>query len=227
LEVLTDILPPIEGKQMATLKCEFIPASKKDSGRLLILLHGLGDSLAGFRWVPEALNLPWLNYLLVNAPDPYFGGFAWYDFTGDVTSGVNRSGELLIRLLKSQEAKGFAPEKTILGGFSQGCLMSLEVGLRYPRKLAGIIGISGYVCDPDKLLRELSPVARKQRVLMTHGTFDPIVPFLLVQDQVRQLKKAGLNIAWHELMKPHTIAGEPELKLIRDFIAASYNGAAS
>jgi phospholipase/carboxylesterase len=212
---------------MAELKHEFVQASRGKSGRLLIMLHGLGDSIAGFRWMPEALNLPWLNYLLVNAPDPYFGGFSWYDFTGDVASGVSRSGNMLVRLLKEQEGKGFSPEKTVLAGFSQGCLMSIEVGMRYPRRFAGIIGISGYICDPEKLLKELSPVAKKQRVLMTHGTFDPIVPFALVKEQVRRLQQAGLNIDWQELTKPHTIAGEPELKLIRDFITAGFNGAGS
>ena len=65
------------------LKTEFAPAMEKNSRRLLIALHGLGDSTAGYRWLPSALQLPGLNYLLVNAPDPYFGGFAWYDFSGD------------------------------------------------------------------------------------------------------------------------------------------------
>ena len=52
------------------LDTEFIPAVQKSS-RLMVVLHGLGDSVAGFRWLPEALGLPWMNYLLVNAPDDY------------------------------------------------------------------------------------------------------------------------------------------------------------
>ena len=58
---------------------EFIPAAEKDSRRLFVVLHGLGDSLAGWRWLPGALDLPWLNYLLVNAPDEYYGGYSWFD----------------------------------------------------------------------------------------------------------------------------------------------------
>src|SRR5690242_12118397 len=134
------------------------------------MLHGLGDSIEGYRWMPEALDIQWLNYLLVNAPDEYFGGYSWYDFIGDMTPGVTRSRDLLTKLLDEQRAKGFPAEQITLGGFSQGCLMSLEVGLRYPHRFAGIMGISGYVCDPDKLIQELSPVARQQRVLATHGT---------------------------------------------------------
>lgn len=204
------------------LRHEFIAAEKKRSQRLFIMLHGLGDSLEGYRWVPEALNLPWLNYLLVNAPDQYYGGYSWYDFTGDITPGVARSRELLFNLLKAQETKGYPPEQITVGGFSQGCLMSLEVGLRYPKRLAGIVGISGYVCEPDQLLEELSPVARQQRLLVTHGFMDPIIPFAMVHDQIHRLKSAGLSIEWHEFVKAHNIAGEAELEVIRNFISAGY-----
>ncbi|HSU56039.1 MAG TPA: serine esterase, partial [Candidatus Dormibacteraeota bacterium] len=170
------------------LEAEFIPAEKKSS-RLLIMLHGLGDSIEGYRWLPQALGLPWLNYLLVNAPDPYYGGYSWYDFAGDIAPGVKRSQGLVATLLDQQRAKGFPSEQTMLGGFSQGCLMSIEVGLRYPHRLAGIIGISGYICEPEKLVKELSPVALKQRLLITHGTLDPLIPFLAVRQQVGVLRQ--------------------------------------
>jgi phospholipase/carboxylesterase len=206
------------------LHSEFIAARQTGSKRLMIMLHGLGDSLEGYRWLPQALNLPWLNYLLVNAPDEYYGGYAWYDFTSDISPGVERSRKLLLALLEAQVAKGFQPAETVLGGFSQGCLMSIEVGLRYPYRLAGIVGISGYVCNPAKLIAELSPVAKDQRLLITHGFMDPIIPFVQVRAQVQILKKAGLNIEWRELIKAHTIAGEEELAVVRDFICAGYPG---
>jgi len=188
----------------------------------MVMLHGLGDSIEGYRWMPDALKLPWLNYLLVNAPDEYYGGYAWYDFTGDIAPGVERSRKLLESLLDAQVDKGFSSAETVLGGFSQGCLMSIEVGLRYPARLAGIVGISGYVCNPEKLIQELSPVTRQQRLLLTHGFMDPIIPFVQVRGQVQLLKNAGLNIEWREFIKAHTIAGEDELAVIRNFIRAGY-----
>ena len=205
------------------LDSELIPAREK-SNRLLIMLHGLGDSSAGYRWMPEALDLPWLNYLLVNAPDEYFGGYSWYDFAGDIVPGVERSRRLLVELLAAMHARGFPTEKIVLGGFSQGSLMSVEVGLRYSQRLAGIVGISGYVCNPEKLIAELSPIAFQQRLLLTHGTLDPLIPFALVRGQVKALQGAGLHIEWHEFVKPHTIAGQAELEVIRDFICARFNG---
>ena len=199
---------------------EFIPAAEKNSRALWIMLHGLGDSIEGYRWLPEAMRLPGMNYLLVNAPDEYYGGFSWFNFGGDIVPGVARSRQLLFELLDAQRAKGFATEQTILGGFSQGCLMSVDVGLRYPHRLAGIVGISGYVCQPEELVGQLAPVAFTQRLLVTHGTKDPLIRFADVREQINILKAAGLHIEFHEFLKAHTIAGEEELEVIRNFVSA-------
>jgi phospholipase/carboxylesterase len=204
------------------LDSEFIPASERGSRRLMIMLHGLGDSIDGYRWLPEALNLPWLNYLLVNAPDPYYGGFSWFDFAGNMVPGVERSRRLLFELVDDQRTKGFATEQMIFGGFSQGCLMAIDVGLRYPHRFAGIVGISGFVCEPERLIKELSPVSNQQRFLITHGTFDPMVPLAATREQIDLLKAAGLRVEWREFVKPHSIAGELELAVIRDFIRAGF-----
>lgn len=204
------------------LETEFIPSAQKDSRRLLVALHGLGDSAAGFRWLPEALGLPWLNYLLVNAPDTYYGGYSWYDLYEDPGTGIRRSREMIFELLDAWRAKGFPTEQTVLAGFSQGCLMTIEVGARYPHLFAGLVGISGYVHEVERLVEELSPVARRQRFLITHGFQDPLVPFAETREQINLLKAAQLNISWHEFAKAHTIAGEAELSLIREFIVAGY-----
>jgi phospholipase/carboxylesterase len=204
------------------LHSEFIPAAEKDSRRLMIMLHGLGDSIEGYRWWPEALNLPWLNHLLVNAPDEYYGGYSWFDYPGDLAPGVRRSTKLLCKLLDDLRAKGFPTEQTILGGFSQGSLMAVEVALRYPHRLAGVMGISGYVCEPEKLVEELSPVAMQQKFLITHGTHDPLIPFAVVREQINVLKAVGLHIEWHEFLKAHTIAGEEEMSVVREFLRGRF-----
>jgi phospholipase/carboxylesterase len=172
--------------------------------------------------MPSTFNLPWMNYLLVNAPDDYYGGFSWFDFDGEMATGVERSRKLLFRVLDAQRDAGFPSEETILGGFSQGCLMSLDVAARYPHKLAGIVGISGFVHEPAALLRHLSPVARGQKFLVTHGTYDPLLPIEQVRGQIQELQQGGLDIRWHEFRKEHTIAGKEEVDLIRQFVADCY-----
>ena len=205
------------------LETKLIPAEEGDAKRLMIVLHGLGDSMAGYSWVPQALKFPGLNYLLVNAPDEYYGGYSWYEIDGIPATGVLRSTKLLSELLDEQRKLGFPTEQTILAGFSQGCLMTLETGLRYPHRFAGLIGLSGYVLDPEKLLREASPVAKEQRVLVTHGRQDPLIPCADVKKQMEQLKTGGIPIEWQEFDKPHTII-EPEIELMRRFIASPLDG---
>tara|TARA_Y100000758_G_scaffold254333_1_gene191084 strand:- start:51 stop:677 length:627 start_codon:yes stop_codon:yes gene_type:complete len=201
------------------LNHELIPAVEPDSKWLIVVLHGLGDSMEGFRWLPGALNLSWLNYLLVNAPDPYNDGYSWYDFMDDPDPGVTRSRKALFELLDVQRDNDHPIGQTFQFGFSQGCLMTMEVALRYPQKLAGCIGISGYVHKPEQALKELSPAAREQEILFTMGTFDPLIPVEKVKGQLSLLKKdGGLHIDAHEFAKDHTIAGEEELSLIRGFL---------
>ena len=204
------------------LTSELVPASDKNSRRLMVVLHGLGDSMDGYRWLPEAMDLPWLNYLLVNAPDDYYGGYSWFEFPGDPTPGVTRSTRLLFELLDAQRASGFPTEQTVLFGFSQGCLMTVEVGLRYPHRFAALVGVSGWVADPAGLLRAASPVAREQRLLLTHGRFDPLLPIGPVREQVQELRAAGMQVDWREFAKEHTIAGEAELRVIRDFVREAF-----
>jgi phospholipase/carboxylesterase len=100
--------------------------------------------------------------------------------------------------------------------------MAVEVGLRYPHRFAGVVGISGWVFEVEKYPNELSPFARQQRILMTHGTGDPMVPIAKVRPQIPLLKAAGINIEWREFVKDHTIAGEQELSVIREFVRAGY-----
>jgi phospholipase/carboxylesterase len=186
------------------------------------VLHGLGDSSAGYHWLPPALGLPWMNYLLVNAPDGYYGGYSWFDLYGDAETGVLRSRRLLEALLASEPPAGFPTEETVLLGFSQGCLMILETALRWPGRFAGVVGISGFLLDPARLVRELSAAARQQRVLVTHGTQDPLIPCATAREQVRLLTEAGVPIIWREFPKAHTIDESGELPLIRDFVVAGY-----
>jgi phospholipase/carboxylesterase len=205
------------------LHTEFIPAAERDSRALMVMLHGLGDSIEGYRWLPETMRLPWLNYLLVNAPDEYYGGFSWFDLD-DRKPGVLRSRALLTQLLDECRAKNFPAEQITLGGFSQGCLMTIDVGLRYPHRLAGLVGISGWVFELENLITEAPPSAKSQRLLATHGPFDTVIPIAGPREQSKKLAAAGFSTAWHEFPKAHTIYGEEELAIIRAFVRAGYPG---
>jgi phospholipase/carboxylesterase len=194
--------------------------SGKEGGPLLVFLHGRGDSAQGWADFQAELELKDLSVLLLNAPDPYDLGFSWYGPAPDQLPGILRSRELLERAFGELHAQGFGPERCILGGFSQGCLMTVEFGARYPEALAGYLGLSGYCYDPEALLREASPAARAGKWLITHGTEDDVLPIEATRAQVERLKEAGLPLDYREYAMAHTLDTERELPEVRDWLAS-------
>jgi phospholipase/carboxylesterase len=193
------------------------PAIEK-SQRLMIVLHGLGDSSEGFYWLREELDIGSFNYLLLNAPDSYYSGYSWYDIDAPRT-GIERSRRLLAAVIDKTQREGYPPDQTFLFGFSQGCLMALEFGSRYSPALAGYIGISGYCISPDAILREMNPAANNGAWLITHGTEDELLPVAVTRAQIKRLNDAGFVIDYREYSKSHTIDLERELPDIRAWLA--------
>ena len=95
--------------------------------------------------------------------------------------------------------------------------MTLETGLRYPHRFAGLVGVSGYAHEPHQLVNELSPVAKEHAFLITHGTDDPL-PLEKTKSHIDQLCAASVNIQWEVFEKEHTIQGEAEMSVIRSFV---------
>lgn len=202
-----------------SLTTSVIKASGGESPFWMAVLHGLGDSMEGYQWMPEQMRLPWLNYLLINAPDPYFTGFSWFDIEGDRDPGIVRSRGLLFQTLDAFCLQhDVSADHLFVFGFSQGCVMTVETGFRYPHQLAGCIGVSGFIHRPESLIQDQSDFAKRQRFLLTHGTYDPLIPSEPVGQQVEAMKRQGFSMQWQVYPKEHTIYGEVELQCFREFL---------
>lgn len=186
--------------------------------KLLIGLHGLGDSSEGYRFLPEFIGKSDVNYLLVNAPDPYFVGYSWFDIQGDRNTGVIRSRKLLLKLFEEIFAQGFKSENIVLFGFSQGAVQTLDLVLRAPFRLAGAVAISGYVAFLNEYPAAFSPMAKQQKIFMDHGLSDPMLPIEATRPQVEALKEMGVSIQWTEYPKDHTIDAHEERRDIKFFL---------
>lgn len=197
-----------------TFTTHFVPAMRPGPERkLLVVLHGLGDSLHGFTWLPTALKIPELAYLLVNAPDPYYGGFSWFDFPADPAPGILRSRGLVAGLLDELVEQGCRAEDVFLLGFSQGCLMAMDAGLRSGLPLGGVIGVSGWIAFLEEYPAALSPEARRRKFLVTHGTQDPLLPFEVTAAQCKRLRELGLDLEFKAYDKEHTMLPEEVLDI--------------
>jgi len=192
-------------------------AAKTPSKKLMVILHGRGDSSQGFTWLPPFLNLDDMNYLLLDAPYDYFGGRSWYDLPPNQLEGIVYSSGILTEILDILFEKEFNAEESFLFGFSQGSLLTFEFGARYEKKLAGYLAISGYIYDPELLLGEMNPALKDANWLCTHGTHDDVLPFSTSKAQVEILQASGFNIEFKSYPKVHTIA-EDELHMIKEWI---------
>lgn len=192
-------------------------ASRKKSDRLMLVLHGRGDSLDPFAKFDEELKIPEMNFLLLNAPRKYLDGYSWYGEPPYQKNGVMRIRLLLFQLLDELEAQGWKSENIFLFGFSQGCLVSADVALHSQKKLGGVIGISGYFHFFPRWRTHLSRAASATPWLMTHGLRDDVLNIDTTKYGVQKIKDAGVKVEWVELNKEHTLEVE-EYPIIRRWV---------
>ena len=191
--------------------------SKIPSKKLMIILHGRGDSSDGFIGLPPFLDIPEMNYILFDAPFEYFTGHSWYQLPPDQLPGIEYSSTLLTKDLDTLFTDDFNAEESFLFGFSQGSLLTFEFGARYHKILAGYIAISGYIYDEKKLLEEMNPKVNANNWLCTHGTEDNVLPFESSKEQIQILQDAGFKIEFISYNKDHSI-DKDELKMISNWI---------
>src|SRR5690606_6201984 len=119
--------------------------------------------------------------------------------------GLPAAREQLLALLDDLERRlGVTPEQTILGGFSQGAMLSCDVALRAERPLAGVVLLSGtFLCEDD--WRPLMPARRGLRVFQSHGVLDPLLPFDLAERLRDALVEAGAELDWVAFRGGHEI----------------------
>ena len=177
------------------------PASGGKPRRLVILLHGLGadgNDLIGLApyW---ARLLPDAEFLSPNAPfpcdtAPY--GYQWFSSQDRspeaVLGGVRAAAPILDAFIdEALDQRGLTSSELALVGFSQGTMMSLFVGPRRERQLAGIVGYSGRLIAPSLLAGE---IRSRPPILLVHGTDDPVVSYDSMAEAEAALAAAGVPV---------------------------------
>jgi len=177
------------------------PHSGAAPKQLVILLHGLGadgNDLIGLApyWAPL---LPDAEFLSPNAPFPCDMapfGYQWMSARDPAPearlAGARAAASILNDFIdESLEARSLSDSDLALVGFSQGTMMSLFVGPRRERQLAGIVGFSGRLIAPQLLNEEISS---RPPILLIHGTDDPMVPYSSMPEAEGALRAAGVSV---------------------------------
>lgn len=196
-----------------TLQVITVPPTTGESPQgLIVILHGWGASARDVFSLAPFIHLPAYQLVLPDAPFAYpyaAAGRMWYDFPShfnfqgtsefSARDDLSTSRQALVDLLKSLPATTGVPlSRTVLGGFSQGGAMTLDVGLGLP--LAGLMVLSGYLH---------APIAHQQAtfppVLMVHGRQDQVVPLSAAQQALSNLQALNIAVRYQEFDMGHEI----------------------
>jgi phospholipase/carboxylesterase len=209
------------------------------NGPIVILLHGFGapgDDLvsladvmtvpAGTRFVfpegplslsfgPRDARAWWLIDMARIAADQAAGRVR--DLSQDIPKGLAPARETLLGFLKEVEHKfGADPRKIVLGGFSQGAMLTCDVMLRTTQPYAGLVQLSGTLLAAQEWL----PLLQKRKglpVFQSHGTQDELLPHVGAERLRDALSTSGLAVEWHSFRGGHEIP-EPVLQRLGVFL---------
>lgn len=201
----------------------------------IIWLHGLGDSGNGFAPIAPELKLDpalGVKFIFPHAPirpvtiNNGMKMRAWYDIkTMDMGSradiqGVLESSEQVKALIEHEISQGIPANKIMLIGFSQGGVIAFHLGTRFDQKLAGIAGLSTYMCEPSSLTTEKHAANMTTPILCCHGIQDEVVPMSLGKLAYTTLQDNGYDVSWKQYGMQHNVC-MPEINDISAFITSN------
>ena len=195
------------------------------------MLHGYGSRPEDFLGFSTRTDLPaGTRFVFPYAPEathpPYGpdGGFMWWRFTSDFSDprqlrfpGLALARARVIELLDAlQEELHVTSDRIVLGGFSQGAMLSMDVALHDARPLAGVMLLSGSLVDQNEWVPRM-PSRRGLRVLQAHGRQDDRLPFGHAEELSVRLRESGVDVRFHPFEGTHEVPAEVS-EAVRDFV---------
>jgi len=148
---------------------------------------------------------------------------AWYDILqlggGPEDADGIRSSQLLLEGLVAREVeRGLDCSQIVLAGFSQGGAIALQTGLRFGKRLAGILALSTYLPLAKTLADERAPANFDTPIFMAHGELDDLIPVDRAEASRDALKAIGYHLEWHAYPMGHAVC-EEEITAVGQWLA--------
>ena len=177
---------------------------EKEIKNAVILLHGYGGDGNDI----SMLSLNWKRHL----PDTIFicpnghetceinpSGYQWFDLTKDdpnyILKETKKAEEILKKFINEvKEEYNLINNNICLSGFSQGCMMSLNVGLTSEDKFSSIVGFSGKIINQSDLKQRIKNLTD---VFLIHGELDDIVSPTFLLEAKDFLIREKINVESH------------------------------
>jgi len=204
---------------LETIEIETAPSPQS----AVIWMHGLGADGHDYAPIVRELDLSGctgIRFVFPHAetmPVTINNGYvmrAWYDILGmdlvrrEDAQGLRTSQQRIDDLIAREIARGIPAERIVLAGFSQGCAMALQTGLRYPQRLAGLMCLSGYLPLADTIADERHAANQDTAIFMAHGRGDGVVLINRAEASRDLLQQLGYHVEWHEYMMQHSVCAE-------------------
>lgn len=192
-------------------------------GATVVVLHGLGADGNDFVPITRELDLARagpVRFVFPHAPvipvtiNNGYRMRAWYDILGmdrgsrEDEAGLRKSMAAVEQLLQREKERGMPADRIILAGFSQGCAMALMTGLRHKERLAGIVGMSGYLPLARTTQAERSDANALTPIFMGHGQQDNVVDIARGEASRDALRALGYQVEWHDYPMAHSVCME-------------------
>jgi phospholipase/carboxylesterase len=217
----------VHAKNVGPLRARIVRNTTESEGMTLVLLHGFGapgDDLVG---LADMISAPPRTTLVFPEARLSLGGGAraWWmidfaklevaiitgamrDLPSEIPEGLDEARAAIDAFLDALEKQeGISLDRLVLGGFSQGAMLAMDVALRTERKLSGLVLLSGsYIAE-----REWKPRMSARNgtpVFQSHGATDPILPFEVAERLRGELSDAGLDVEFHRFAGGHGIPPE-------------------
>jgi phospholipase/carboxylesterase len=192
------------------------PAKKAAHPPVIILMHGYGSNETDLFDLKEKLPK---NFLVVSVRAPLTlsgNAYQWYrkpTINEDLKSSGMTVQSFITAIVKKYHADA---DRVYLSGFSQGAMMSYEVGLSAPELLKGIAPLSGMIVTSMKPQGPPTDALKKLRIFVGHGDADNRIPYSQAVDAVNYLKTLGLSPEFHTYKgMQHAISDEELKDLVR------------
>jgi phospholipase/carboxylesterase len=199
----------------------------------VIVLHGLGADGTDFLPFADEIDLSAIGpvrWLLPRAPvrpvsvNNGYRMRAWYDIfefgaqaanPREDETGLRDSFAAVHALIDREVARGVPAHRIVLGGFSQGCAVTLGAGLRYPARLAGLVGMSGYLPLAATTAAERRDANALTPIFLAHGQRDAVISIERGTATRDALKALGMAVEWHAYPMEHSVSAEEVADLKR------------
>lgn len=187
---------------------------------IVILLHGYGSNEADLFDLKKIMPK---NVIFVCARAPISNGdnsFKWYKIdrnaqpTKEDKEGAAASMQKVLLLMAQLKSQYKTNGKVILGGFSQGAILSNAILAQHPQNVQGIISLSGRLMNGIVPVSKSPAIYKKIKVLQIHGTQDQVITIDKGNKVAEWLQKIGVQHQYKKLAMAHEINPEA-LEIIR------------